>query len=416
MTATATGAGRPATPSAQLRKRAPIEEWAAMAVVFSLAIRAFVWLDIPIGYVVAAVLLPVTARHLLRHRWATLIALLCVLAALSGLLITELRPTGVAVSTTLQISQTARVLGIALLLAALLWARSLLGLQRTMLSFGLGALASIALVGVNADNAFKFSFSVPVTIIALSLPWIWRHRMRQLACLGALSLVAVLSDARSLTAVLVIAAALTIFQQRPPHDQRAPRKAWRAIGRIGTIALAGYFTVQGAILEGMLGTAAQDRTEMQIERSGNAIVGGRPEMGAAIELISARPLGYGTGALVTYDERRLGKEGMWSIGYDPDNGYVDNYMFGNGFEVHSVLGDLWLQYGLMGAALAVALLLAVLHGTGHGMAEAAIPSIALFLGLRFAWDFALSPLPSAMLYLPLTLAVLLPLRERQPDR
>lgn len=388
------------------------EEAAAIAVVFITGLRAYIWLDIPISYVLAAAILPATARQLFRYRGAAVIAALSLLAAVSGFVITEVRSSAIAVSSTLQISQSARVLGIALLLASLLWARSVLGLRRMVLVFGFGALASIVLTGVNVDNPYKFTFALPVTIIALSLPWIWASRARQLGCLGVIAASAALSDARSLTAVLVIAAALTILQRRPADAAQAPRRAWTAVIRIGMVAIAAYFAVQAAILDGMLGTAARQRTEMQIDRSGNAIVGGRPEMGATIDLISARPLGYGSGALVTYDDRRLGKEGMWSLGYDPDNGYVDRYMFGNGFEVHSVLGDLWLQFGLAGALLAIVILVAVLHGIGHGLATASISALALFLGLRFAWDFALSPLPSSMVYLPLTLAVLLPLRER----
>lgn len=389
-----------------------LEHWAAMAVVVAVALRVLVWLDIPVGLVVAAMLLPVTARHLGRHRWAVAVAVLCVAAAVAGLVITELRGEAIAVSSTLRISQTAHVLGIPLVLAALLWARSLLGTQRVVLLFALGSLASVALRGVNEDNIWKFSLSVPVALLALSLPWIWGSRLRQFACLAALTAVSAAADSRSLAAMLVIAAALTLFARRSSSQPDLIRGAWPAILRLGLIALAAYFAVQAAILEGMLGEAARERTELQIGRSGTALVGGRPEMGAAAALIAARPLGYGAGALATYDERGTGKEGMWSLGYDPNNGYVDNYMFGNGIEVHSVLGDLWLHHGLAGAALAIGLLIAILHSAGAGIATSAISSVGLFLALRFAWDFALSPLPSALLYLPITLAVLLPLRDR----
>ena len=131
-------------------------------------------------------------------------------------------------------------------------------------------------------------------------------------------------------------------------------------------------------------------------------------MGAAIALIAHRPTGYGSGVLAVYDERRLGKSGMASLGYDPDNGYVDNYMFGRGFEVHSLLGDLWLPFGLLGALLAVVVVIAVLRSAGHGIATGAISAVALFLAVRAVWDFAFSPIGSVLLYLPLTLALLLP--------
>ena len=55
------------------------------------AIRYRVVLDIPLGLALSAVLLPVTVRHLFRYRGALLLAVGAVLAAISGLVITELR-------------------------------------------------------------------------------------------------------------------------------------------------------------------------------------------------------------------------------------------------------------------------------------------------------------------------------------
>lgn len=385
-----------------------------MAVVLLVAIRYRFSPDIPISFLISVALLPVTLRHLARHRWALPIAALVLVAAVSGILITELRTDAVHVSPSLEVVQIVRVLGLGVVLACLLWARSVLGTQRLVLVFGVGSLLSLGVSGLNTDNIWKFSFSVPVTLILLGMPWVWERRGRQLVCLGVLAAVSAAADSRSLAAMLVIAMAITVFE-RPELPAGRPQRTWGAVVRLGLVALAGYLVVQAAILEGMLGEAAKERTAMQIERSGNVIVGGRPEMGAALALIADRPLGYGSGVLVTYDERGVANEGMWAIGYDPDNGYVDNYMFGNGHEVHSVLGDLWLHFGLAGAALAVVVLLAVLASAGTGIASASISAVALFLAVRSAWDFALSPFPSAMLYLPLTLAILLPLREPQRD-
>lgn len=405
---------RPSPPRLELHGPARVERWGALIVVTLVAVRYRFSPDIPLAFLISLALLPVTLPYLSRHRWALPIAGLAVLAALSGALLAELRSEA-AVSQSLQVVQSVRVLSLAVVLACLLWARSVLGTRVLVLTFGLGSLLSLGVTGLNADNIWKFSLSVPVTLIVLSLPWVWRQRVRQLGCLAALAALSALADSRSLAAMLVIAMAITLFERRPQDVAERPRRALTALVRLGVIAAAGYLVVQAAILEGMLGEAARDRTEMQIERSGNAIVGGRPEMGAAVALISERPLGYGSGVLVTYDERRTGKEGMWSIGYDPDNGYVDTYMFGNGHEVHSVLGNLWLQFGLPGAILALAVLVAVLYGAGRGVADASIAAVLLFLAVRSVWDFALSPFASAMLYLPLTLAVLLPLREPAPS-
>ena len=37
---------------------------------------------------------------------------------------------------------------------------------------------------------------------------------------------------------------------------------------------------------------------------------------------------------------------MAYIGYDPNNGYVEKWMFGHGYALHSTFGDLWAIYGL----------------------------------------------------------------------
>ena len=42
---------------------------------------------------------------------------------------------------------------------------------------------------------------------------------------------------------------------------------------------------------------------------------------------------------------------MSALNYDPNNGYVEQYLFGQGYEVHSVLGDLWIHFGVAGALL-----------------------------------------------------------------
>lgn len=406
---------RPSTRAARVSEREWFEHWGAVAIVVLVAVRYRFSPDIPIAFLVSVALIPVTFRQLPRHRWALPIVGLTVIAAASGILISALRTDVVEIDQSLQIVQTVRVLSLGVVLACLLWARAVIGTRRLVFYFGLGSLMSLGVTGMNADNIWKFSLSVPVILFVLALPWVWQRRGRQLVALGALAAISAVADSRSLAAILVIVMTITLFERRAEPDERRSRRGVVAIARLALVALAGYFIVQAAILDGMLGQAARARTEMQIERSGNVIVGGRPEMGAALALITERPLGYGSGVLVTYDERNNGKSGMRSIGYDPDNGYVDNYMFGYGHEVHSVLGDLWLHFGLAGAVLAFLVLIAVMHGAGHGIVSGTIPAAALFLAVRTLWDFGLSPFASSMLYLPLALAVILPLRARAPN-
>lgn len=393
--------------------RAAVATWessAAHMAVFIIAIRYRFAPDIPVGFILAACLLPVTAQYFTRHRGAVAIVVLCILSAISGLLLTLTHSSPSHADGSLAIVQTSRVLGIAVVLAALLWARALLGLQRLVLTFGLGTLASAIMVsGVNPGNPWKFSFSVPVTLIALSIPIVYAHRWRQMVVVLALVAVSALNDSRSAAGLLLVAGALTVTQRGTKWPDLSGRwRSWTALGRIALIGIGAYFITQAAILEGMLGEAARTRTEAQISQSGSAIVGGRPEMGAALLLIGDRPWGYGAGSLATYDNIMLAKTGMKSLGYDPNNGYVENYMFGYGLEVHSLLGDVWLSFGLAGALLAVVVVSFALFGLGYSLSLGTATTVTTFLILRLTWDFGFSPFPSAMVLLPLTLAVALP--------
>lgn len=389
-----------------------VERVLVTAVVFIVAIRYRFPPDIPIGFLVAVALSPITVRYLSQFRGATIIALLSVSAAFSGVILTFLHSGLASISVSLLQVQTWRAVGIPLVLATLLWARSVVGIQRVVSTFGLGSLASLVVTGLNLDNIWKFSLAVPIILIVLSLPGVYGRRVPQVICVLGLAGISAFGDSRSSAAMLLIAAALTIAQRSPSRELRASSlRAWLAIGQLALVGTAVYLAVQAAILEGALGTAVQERTEAQIELSGSVIVGGRPEMGATVALIEAQPWGYGSGSLVTFNQILTGKTGMFELGYDPNNGYVDNYMFGYGFEVHSLLGDLWLLFGIAGALTAISILLFSLYGVGLSLSTGSATTVVLFLALRLAWDFAFSPFASAMVYLPLVLAVTLAARE-----
>ena len=185
--------------------------------------------------------------------------------------------------------------------------------------------------------------------------------------------------------------------------------------RVALVGVGGYFLIQAALLDGALGENARARSVAQIERSGSLLTGGRPELGASIALLTARPWGYGSGVFPTGEQIQTAKRGMVTLGYDPDNGYVNRYMFGNGFEVHSLTGDLWILFGLSGLALAVLLALAVGSSLITRLASGTASAVGAFLALRLLWDLAFSPIGSAALTLAVTLAVLLPqVGDRQP--
>ncbi len=386
----------------------PVVAFMVSAVV---AVRFYLPYDVASGTVVAAALLPVTWSVLRRFEHLWIIVALGTVAGMSSVLLTLLSAGDGQWSHRLMVLTAVRVVGLAVVVLALAWARTVLGSRKVMLAFGLGALSSLALTGINASNPWKFSLSVPVILILLALPGIWGHRWREVVVLLGLTVVSAMNDSRSAAGLLLIASALVLSQR---SMTRGRRRRGVVLLQLVVVSVGGYFAVQAAILEGLLGDYARQRSVQQIEQSGSVLLGGRPEIGASTALIAEHPLGLGAGTLVSYDNLQLAKEGMARLGYDPNNRYVENYLFGNGYEVHSVLGDLWIWAGLPGLALCVVVLVVLVQGLSDRMASGANRAVVSYLVLRALWDLPFSPFPSAMWTLAPALALsLVPRPGRQ---
>jgi hypothetical protein len=66
-------------------------------------------------------------------------------------------------------------------------------------------------------------------------------------------------------------------------------------------------------------------------------------------------------------------------------------MFGDGFEVHSMLGDLWLRFGLFGAAMLITMLVLVALGTASQVAHRTATGLTIFLTIQVFWDSLFAP-------------------------
>lgn len=388
------------------------EHWLALGTAAFLAfgMRYRLSPDVNPGLFVALAFLPVTYGMRRRYQGASVISSLVALAAVSGLVLTWIAAGNGDADHSRAIVQTARVLEIGGGMLALLWARSVTGPRATVLAYALGELVGSALVGLDPDNYWKFSLLVPVTLVALCLPNVFGRAQAEIAVLIGLAAVSAVNDSRSATALMLIAATLLVTQVT--RGKRSPTKGASVLVRLVLVAVGGFYLTQSLILDGTLGEAAKERTVEQIQTSGSVLLGGRPEIGASTALIAHRPLGYGAGALATGNDVLTAKTGMAGIGYDPNNGYVETYMFGNGFEVHSVLGDMWVLYGIPGMMLALSIAGYTLIGIGRHLSQGVASGAMLFLAFFTLWDFAFSPLPSAMSTLMLELALVLPLAPR----
>ena len=365
------------------------------------------------GYLLAVLLLPVWIPVLRRYRGGILLMALGVAAALNGYLLTALARGTAHTGNGLALQNTFVIIGTMLTIGVVLWARTLLPLWSLGLFFGSGLLGGIDPHGLLAGgNPWKFVFAVPVTVIALSIAMIRRSRGVELVIVVALSALSMASDARSGFAILLLTGVLVVWQLRPTQHTRKASTARVLLGLLLLSAIA-YNVGQSLIVDGALGAATQQRTIAQIDTSGSLILGGRPELAATASLMQHYPFGFGSGVYADSTQVLVAKQGMHAINYDPNNGYVENFMFGTGFELHSMVGDLWANYGVAGLALSAALLWYILRGLGHSVARRTASALLIYLAVRTLWSLFFGPWYSSVTLL--TLLIGMTLLERGRD-
>jgi len=243
-------------------------------------------------------------------------------------------------------------------------------------------------------------------VIALSLVSRPGMRAADASLLLILAGLSVVTDSRYRFASLMIAAVLILWQMLPKaHTRRT--SALTTILAFGAIAAVTYNLATTLLLEGYLGQQAQERSVGQIERSGSLLVGGRPELSASVALFLSRPIGFGSGVLPNQSDILVAKTGMSAVGYDPNNGYVESYMFGSGFEVHSVAGDLWALFGLPGLAFVALCVFLTVRTLGRTLADRSATGLVVFLCIATMWNVLFSPIYGSLPTLVLTLGLAL---------
>lgn len=362
---------------------------AALACI-TIAARITLQQGVTAGIVLSILLLPVWITVLWRQRGGPTIFTLGVLAIFSGIVLTGFASANHQTSVSMMQLNTFSLVSLIGGIGVVLWARSLLGSTGAALWYGVGLLVGVVTHGLDMDNLWKFDLSVPVTVVVLALAMLSGRLWIELAALLLLAVVSALNDSRSAGSMLLVAFALVAWQAAGARLRTSSTTA-RTLSVFGFIAVVGYFSLQAFILEGWFGKAAAVRSEEQIAQSGSLLLGGRPEIGASTELIAANPFGIGSGTLANGADLLVAKVGMARLNYDPNNGYVEKYMFGDGFEVHSMLGDLWLRFGLFGAAMLIAMLVVLALGTAGQVAKRTASGLAVFLIIQAFWDSAFAP-------------------------
>lgn len=371
---------------------------------------------VPLGTFAAIGLAPVVVPAARRFVGGPLLLVTITLSLVAGWWLSAWSAMDHARSERLAIEWTFHLVGLALGVAALLWARTVWSDAQVALFFGVGMVLGVASGGVGGSNPWKFALSIPVSVLVLAVAALVGRWWVECLALGALAAVSMLNDSRSLFGMFLMAGALVAWQgwmRRPSRGADRKRSALAHLLLLAVLGSGVFALGQSLMLEGALGEAAQQRSVEQIERSGNLLVGARPEMGAAFALVAERPAGFGLGVRLTLEEILVAKSGMAKLGYDPNNGYVERYMFGGAVEVHSVAGDLWALTGVVGLVLAAVVTGLLLRAVGVGLAGRSASALLLLLCLRGLWDMFFGPLYSGLAIYTLVLGLAL---ARRPGR
>ncbi|RWZ59555.1 hypothetical protein ELQ92_12035 [Labedella populi] len=383
----------------------PLEQIIAIVLPVSLGVGYTISNGVQVGHVVAFLLLPVWFSSVRRFRGGRIVLTLGAIAPIGGAVLTAVGAVDHSVSPVALFVNSVEIIGLVLGIGSLLWARRVIGGPWVAVFFGLGMVAGIPFGnGLSSANPWRFAYSLPLTVLLLAIAWQLNSRVAAVIAAGGLCIASALNDGRGASAMLAMTAMLVLWQVRPTAAGRRA-SAVRTMLSIAALASVVYTVAQAVILGGLLGERTQERTQAQIDTSGSLILGGRPEAGATVSLIGEQPLGYGSGIVPNLSDILTAKTGMSAIGYSPNNGYVENYMFGSTFEVHSIVGDLWILYGLAGAALALVFFFTTFQILSHGLAHRAASALIIWLAVRMLWNLLFSPVHSSVPLIMLFLGI-----------
>lgn len=417
-----TGAARAAVP--QRDNADPItRQWASFEYLTALVLALIIGADLVVtrqfklGYLPALALAPVWWPMVRRIPAARITVGLGLAALANGWLLLAINPGSRPVLSGHPIQASLELLGVLACAATIAWAIRVTGVGATGLAFATGMLLGAnPSSSFNAQDPLRFAYAMPLILLLIFAAVLVSRFRGQIIALVVAAAFSIFVGARSVFgAELMALIVLGVWSRRIWRRMRLSM-AGTVVALVG-VGWAAYSFAQALLLEGLLGESARIRTEYQIRVSGELILGGRPEISATLALMRDSIWGYGVGVQPAFHDVMVARDAMWEIGYDPMNGYVDNYMFGTIFRLHSMVGDMWAAFGLFGMLFVGYLvwqaLRVIQRGPRAGMGDAA----ALFLTMMALWDAFFSPwyasITLVIMFLGLSWARL---DDRPPDR
>ena len=363
--------------------------------------------NIDAGIVLSVLVAPITLRTTLHSQIPRrLLALLLVATACGPALTVLATTTARGVDRAIEIQTLFLALSLCAAIPSVFWSAVKSGWATTLNAFALGAIVQGALDHTTwSGDPWKYVFAWPVT--ALVLPkrgWGTRSRLYGIALAFALMLVSIAFDYRSFAGCLVGAVAIGVMASR--HSSVRVR----SVANVGMVCLVGiglYFGGSYAATHGFLGHSIQLTSQEQTASGQTLLIGARPEFGAGVALFASRPIGFGPGVIPSEDDIAIAKDGLSDLGGATTGTFVDQFLLGDHIELHSIVWDLWVDFGLIGLAAGLYLAwLCVRLLLGAVADQRAAPIVLLALGLSALWDVFFSPLGNLMMDLVALLALL----------
>lgn len=379
---------------------------AAAVAVVNAGMRIEVGAGVTTGCVLALALLPLWLSTAARYRHYPALCGLTAASVASGLWLTAASSSTYEVSWSLAVQNSALLAGTVLAAGVILWVRPVLSDWQIGLLYGAGLLAEATTIP-GLDNPWKYQWGMPLAVLALAGAQAVHSRLLGILVLLGFVVASAAFDSRSLTGMFLVAAMILVLQALPLPDRLRHLGAGRVVLLMLALGSAAYFLFTRLALSGALGLSTQMRTQEQALRAGSVLLGGRPEMGATAGLFLHRPEGFGAGTVLNPEGIAAAQRMMSRLNYDPDNGYVYNYMFGRSLEVHSGVGDLWALFGLPGLLLGLLLVWALIDSLARRFSTRSLTPVQAATLLFTLWTMFFGPLYTVAPILALCLGLML---------
>lgn len=386
-----------------------VDKIAAGILAVLIAVPSPISVSLSLGGLISLAVIPVTFPALWRNprgRWL-LVATLAL--APVGWLVAQssvLQDHDRAFSTGFFLFGAALPVGLSASLLGAYWCTVQLGLQRFLLLSSVGLLAA-ALMTLNPSNPWKYSLALPVSMLVLIL--VARNRLLLvLVVTPALAAVSIGADYRSWIAILGLATILAVITGRTRRPLPMSRVASLGFVAISASAIVGWLVMRASV-SGMLGNYVKQRTDSQLATSsGNLLLGGRPEWGAAFGLFRESPFGIGIGVAPSYNDYVRAIRNMPISPALQENSNVATSFRAGIVNFHSWFLNLWALYSLAGVLFSILALVLLARATLAAVTlvrRTNLRAAVALLLLGSIWDILFSPTLVAQLAIALATAL-----------